>query len=384
VTTSCAVCLFGLVSGTLLSRGQAGPRRGPSDRLRRRLAAAGAFRLLDGPVDDTMPANRRLPCGHARSGPGLGMILAPQDEYPIRGEAGPGAQLGRAPTPVHARMAPTVAAPDGHPAVSDQPGGQWLVQHQLRRYWACCVARAAGQARADVFYPAPHLRSAGHEDTGFRSGEQLGRLVPCYRRSERGWSLRRRRPVRAPARVRRRGPAWSPRWAITELGRCCWPAGCPGQRIMAHELVAAWTTDQLTPGQRGSGPGRILDGRGWGFGMSISTRPEGTGQGALRRTRRLRQKAWANAPRRGPRRRPVTQVFAAPRKRGRSRAELWFRHYQALAAERPDAGGCRGAPGALLPRQGRREHSAAGGSAWPRRTANSEAPYGPAQKRPAG
>jgi CubicO group peptidase (beta-lactamase class C family) len=51
-----------------------------------------------------------------------------------------------------------------------------------------------------------------------------------------------------------------------------------GERILAPELVAAMTTDQLTPEQRNTA-GPILDGRGWGFGLSIIDPPEGAGRG---------------------------------------------------------------------------------------------------------
>jgi CubicO group peptidase (beta-lactamase class C family) len=51
-----------------------------------------------------------------------------------------------------------------------------------------------------------------------------------------------------------------------------------GQTIVAPELVAAMTTNQLTP-QRRDTAGPILDGRGWGFGLSIIVPPETAGRG---------------------------------------------------------------------------------------------------------
>jgi CubicO group peptidase (beta-lactamase class C family) len=41
-----------------------------------------------------------------------------------------------------------------------------------------------------------------------------------------------------------------------------------GERFLAPELVSAMTTDHLTTEQRATG-GPILDGRGWGYGLSI-------------------------------------------------------------------------------------------------------------------
>ena len=51
-----------------------------------------------------------------------------------------------------------------------------------------------------------------------------------------------------------------------------------GALILAPELVAAMTTDQLTPEQRDTA-GPILDGRGWGFGLSVIDSPEVAGTG---------------------------------------------------------------------------------------------------------
>jgi CubicO group peptidase (beta-lactamase class C family) len=51
-----------------------------------------------------------------------------------------------------------------------------------------------------------------------------------------------------------------------------------GERIVAPELVAAMTADQLTPEQRDRG-GPILDGRGWGFGLSVIDPPTVAGGG---------------------------------------------------------------------------------------------------------
>ena len=47
-----------------------------------------------------------------------------------------------------------------------------------------------------------------------------------------------------------------------------------GRRILAPGLVADMTADQLTPEQR-AGADAILDGRGWGYGLSVIDPPPG-------------------------------------------------------------------------------------------------------------
>src|SRR5258708_33770816 len=83
-----------------------------------------------------------------------------------------------------------------------------------------------------------------------------------------------------------------------------------GARILAPELVAAMTTDQLTPGQRDSA-GPILDGRGWGFGLSIIDPPEPAGLKGYGWNGGFGP-AWAKDPRGGPLPIPCPQVPPPP------------------------------------------------------------------------
>src|SRR5260221_11882908 len=117
-------------------------------------------------------------------------------------------------------------------------------------------------------------------DTGFRvPAAELHRLVPCYQEAggvlvpfddDGQWSC---------------SPVFTDGGAglVSTVGDCLSfgqmllaGRGHRGARIPAPELVAAMTTDQLTPGQRDSA-GPILDGRGWGFGLSIIDPPEPAG-----------------------------------------------------------------------------------------------------------
>lgn len=85
-----------------------------------------------------------------------------------------------------------------------------------------------------------------------------------------------------------------------------------GQPFLSPVLAAAMTADQLTPTQRDSA-GPILDGRGWGFGLSIldppgvpAGAPTGYGWSGGFGT------VWANDPTEGLAAVLLTQVLAAP------------------------------------------------------------------------
>src|SRR5258708_30333488 len=109
-----------------------------------------------------------------------------------------------------------------------------------------------------------------------------------------------------------------------------------GARILAPELVAAMTTDQLTPGQRDSA-GPILDGRGWGFGLSIIDPPEPAGLKGYGWNGGFGT-AWANDPGQGPVAILCTQGLAAPRSAALE-AHFWSAASQSLAPS-TSARGC--------------------------------------------
>jgi CubicO group peptidase (beta-lactamase class C family) len=100
-----------------------------------------------------------------------------------------------------------------------------------------------------------------------------------------------------------------------------------GERILAPELVAAMTSDQLTPGQRETA-GPILDGRGWGFGVSIIDPPEQAGLKGYGWNGGFGT-AWANDPAEGLVAILATQVLAAPASSA-VEADFWSACYRAL------------------------------------------------------
>jgi CubicO group peptidase (beta-lactamase class C family) len=260
------------------------------------------------------------------------MILAPPDEYPIL-QAEQALELSSVgpPTPV------TPHGPDewlrrmGTLPLMDQPGGQWRY-NTSSQVLGVLVARAAGQP-AQTFYAEHIFGPLGMNDTGFRvPASELGRLVPCYQEvggvlepfdDDGQWSRPRAFADGGAGLVSTVGDYLS-------FGQMLLAGGVHrGQRILAPELAAAMTTDQLTPGQRDSA-GLILDGRGWGFGLSIIDPPEGTGLKGYGWNGGFGT-AWANDPGEDLVAALCTQVLAAP---GSSavEADFWSATYQALAS----------------------------------------------------
>ena len=303
----------------------------PVDRLLPELAGRRVLRRLDGPVEDTVPAVRPVTAADLLTfRAGFGMILAPPEEYPIL-QAEQALELSSVgpPTPV------TPHGPDewlrrlGTLPLMDQPGVQWRY-NTGSQILGVLIARAAGQP-AEAFYREHIFGPLGMNDTGFQvPASELHRLVPCYQ--EAGGTL---------AAFDDDG-AWSRPRAFTDagaglaatvgdylsFGQMLLAGGvCRGERLLAPELVAAMTTDQLTAGQRETA-GPILDGRGWGFGVSIIDPPEQTGLKGYGWNGGFGT-AWANDPAEGLVAVLATQVLAAP---GSSsvEADFWSAAYRAL------------------------------------------------------
>jgi CubicO group peptidase (beta-lactamase class C family) len=162
----------------------------------------------------------------------------------------------------------------------DQPGEQWRY-NTGSQILGVLIARAAGQP-LESFYAERIFGPLGMHDTGFWvPAGQLHRLVPCYQQAEGtlqpfddGGQWSRPRPFADGG-----AGLVSTAGDYLAFGQLLLAGGTyRGQRIVAAELVAAMTTDQLTPRQRELG-GPILGGRGWGLGVSVIDQPETGGRG---------------------------------------------------------------------------------------------------------
>jgi CubicO group peptidase (beta-lactamase class C family) len=244
------------------------------------LADRRVLRAIDGPLDDTVPANRPITLRDLltfRLGIGSVMVFPPR--YPIQ-QAMAEAGVGPGPTlPTH--------APDelmrrfgGLPLVH-QPGERWLYDSGSD-ILGVLISRVAGTnlgefLRERIFAPL------GMSDTSFSvPSSKLDRLASSY------WT----NPSTGEFEVFD-GVGDDSRWAsppvfasgagglvstvddLLAFGQMMLKGGKYGsERILSRRSVELMTTDHITPEQKaisGFFPG-FWDAHGWGFGVSIVTR----------------------------------------------------------------------------------------------------------------
>jgi CubicO group peptidase (beta-lactamase class C family) len=248
----------------------------PVDALLPELADRRVLRRLAGPLGDTVPATRPITVSDLLSmRGGFGMILAPGD-YPIL-QAEAELALCSAGPPVPA----TAHGPDewmrrmGTLPLMDQPGQQW-------RYCTgsmilgVLIARAAGRP-LEAFYNDAVFEPLGMRDAAFfvTSGSRM--LPPCYQHVDGRlepfddlgtWANTRPFPDGGAGLLSTVGDYIKFATMLLRLGEH------DGDRFVSSELVSAMTRDQLSEGQRATA-GPILDGRGWGFGLSVVAAAKG-------------------------------------------------------------------------------------------------------------
>jgi CubicO group peptidase (beta-lactamase class C family) len=253
----------------------------PVDRLLPELAGRRVVKRLDGPLDDTVPANRPISLRHLLTfRMGFGQLMAAPDAYPILKSAHE-LQIGMGP-PNPAKT----PEPDewirrlGTLPLMSQPGENWLY-NTGSDVLGVLIARAAGQP-LETFLRERIFEPLGMKDTGFSVlPAKLDRLATgywtnpetgalgLYDEAEGGqWS-------RPPAFPSAGGGLVSTIDDYLAFGQMMLNKGKHGGgRILSRASVELMTTDQLTPGQKavsGLVPG-YFDSHGWGFGMGVVTR----------------------------------------------------------------------------------------------------------------
>jgi CubicO group peptidase (beta-lactamase class C family) len=240
----------------------------PVDRWLPELADRRVVRGLEGPLDDTVPADRPISVRDLMTLRfGLGFIMA--QEAPLQQAF---AERGLAPGPDQ----PDFADADAYMAafaelpLAAQPGETWFY-HTGLDVLGVLVARAAGQSleahmRRRIFEPL------GMKDTGFSvPADKLDRLPPCYTNDEDGRTLydaggsasRFSRPRGFQAGG---SGLISTADDIAAFGRMMLEGG---GGVLSAASVEAMTTDQLTPAQRQASE-MFLEGAGWGLGMAVA------------------------------------------------------------------------------------------------------------------
>jgi CubicO group peptidase (beta-lactamase class C family) len=253
----------------------------PVDKWLPELANRRVLRRLDSPLTDTVPAARPITVRDLLTfRMGFGQLMARPDAYPIL-KAGWELDIGMGP-PAPAKM----PAPDewlarlGKLPLMAQPGERWMYNTSAD-VLGVLIARASGRSfpkflRERLFQPL------GMHDTDFFVPEaKLDRLATSYATNRETKQLE----ISDPAR----GGQWSREPAFASGGAGLVSTAHDyaafaqmlldhgrhgGERLISPALVAAMTTDQLTPEQKavsGLVPGQF-DRHGWGFGVSVVTR----------------------------------------------------------------------------------------------------------------
>ena len=251
----------------------------PVDRLLPELAGRRVLRALDGPLHNTVPANRPITARDLLTfRMGFGMVMAPPGTYPIQ-KAIDEQLLGQGPP------APsTPPAPDewirrlGTLPLMHQPGEKWMY-HTGSDVLGVLIARASGQA-LETFLSERLFEPLGITDTGFSvPATRIDRLATAYwTNADTGaleiydeakggqWS-------RPPAFPSGGGGLVSTVDDYLAFGQMMLNKGKHGTaRILSRPSVELMTTDHLTPEQKADAGVILGDNRSWGFGVSMVTR----------------------------------------------------------------------------------------------------------------
>jgi len=258
----------------------------PVDGLLPELANRRVLERLDGPLEDTVPANRPITLRDLLTFRlGLGLIMAPPDSMPILKAFGQ-PELGQGmPAPA------MTSAPDewmrrlGSLPLMYQPGERWIY-HTGSDVLGVLIARAAGRP-FETFLRERLFEPLGMKDTAFSVPvAKLDRFATSYAPDPETGALELYDAAR--------GGQWSRPPAFPSggaglvstvddffaFGRMLLNGGKHGrERILSRLSIKVMTTDQLTPEQKavsGLGDG-FFDSHGWGFGMAVVTRRDGVG-----------------------------------------------------------------------------------------------------------
>ncbi|TCN39859.1 CubicO group peptidase (beta-lactamase class C family) [Kribbella orskensis] len=256
----------------------------PVDRWLPELADRRVLRRLDGPVNETVPAERAITVEDLltmRMGFGFAFEVA---SCPVA-EAADARGLGMGP-PLPSAVA---VGPDewiarfGELPLMEHPGSAW--RYDLAYAVLGVLLARAGEQPLGELLADRVLSPLGMGDTGFAVPDQA-RLVPCYTADGSGGLA-----VFDPAK----GSDWSTDPLFPHAGgglastasnylrfaEFMLAGGAhEGKRLLSVDAFRAMTTDQLTPAQHsGSSAEIFLDGAGWGYGVQVSPTRYGWGGG---------------------------------------------------------------------------------------------------------
>lgn len=249
----------------------------PVDRWLPELADRKVLKRADGPIDDTVSANRPISVRDLLTfRAGYGFIVDAPPDAPIQkalAEAGlaPGPRLATHPPDEY--MKRLARLPLAH-----QPGEKWMY-HTASDILGVLIARVAGTS-LEAFCRERIFEPLGMKDTGFSvPASKLDRLASAYQHNPQTKGLeffddaRDSRWSRPPAFPAGGGGLVSTVDDYLAFGRMMLNNVTHGGELILSRLsVEAMTTDQLTDVQKAGGALILGDNRGWGFGVAIVTK----------------------------------------------------------------------------------------------------------------
>jgi len=259
----------------------------PVDRWLPELADRQVLRALDGPLDDTVPANRPITLRDLLTlRLGLGYIMDPAaSAWPIQ-QAVNERQLLQGPTKPQGPPAPDEWMQHvGSLPLMHQPGERWMY-HMGIDVLGVLLARASGQP-LETLYRERIFDPLGMKDTGFSvPPEKVGRFTTSYTANAESGTLvlddaaEESQWGRPPAFPAAGEGLVSTVDDFLTFGQMLLNGGhLGGQRILSRPAVETMTTDQVTVEQKAVSPffPGFWDTSGWGFGMAVTTGRDGIG-----------------------------------------------------------------------------------------------------------
>jgi CubicO group peptidase (beta-lactamase class C family) len=254
----------------------------PVDRWLPELAHRRVLRRIDGPLDETVPADRPITLDDLLTFRlGFGAITEPTFNPPYPIVTGPDElRLMLGPPDPRSPHAPDewirrfATLPLMH-----QPGERWMYNAGTL-VLGVLVARAAGGPLGEVMRTRL-FAPLGMVDTGFATtGENVAR-IPSYYMTDFATGELKLQPVSRPEGWTTEPvfPSGSGGLLSTlddyfTFARLLLAGGVhDGQRLLSRDAVATMTHNHLTPGQIATG-GALLEPKGWGYGMAVAAGPD--------------------------------------------------------------------------------------------------------------